>query len=124
VAYRAHSAIRARTHNEVDWQLVISAASVLKEKPAGGAVMAHHWTAGIALTMSIAHKGAVVGAKAMAASILDLLTSAELRAAPKKQFDEDTKEISIFRCSRRAAAGSQQRNDGKVSSGDAQVPSP
>jgi aminobenzoyl-glutamate utilization protein B len=46
--------------------------------------------------MSIAHKGAVVGAKVMSASILDLLTSAELRAAAKKQFDEDTKDSKYF----------------------------
>ena len=46
--------------------------------------------------MSIAHKGAVVGAKVMAASVLDLLTSAELRAAAKKQFDEDTKDMKYF----------------------------
>jgi aminobenzoyl-glutamate utilization protein B len=46
--------------------------------------------------MSIAHKGAVVGAKVMAASILDLLTSPELRAAAKKQFDEDTKDMKYF----------------------------
>src|SRR5215472_218355 len=59
-------------------------------------VQAHHWTAGITPTMSIAHKGAVVGAKVMSASILDLLTSAELRAAAKKQFDEDTKDMKYF----------------------------
>jgi aminobenzoyl-glutamate utilization protein B len=59
-------------------------------------VQAHHWTAGIAPTTSIAHKGAVVGAKVMAASIIDLLTSPELRAAAKKQFEDDTKEIKYF----------------------------
>jgi aminobenzoyl-glutamate utilization protein B len=59
-------------------------------------VQAHHWTAGIAPTTSIAHKGAVVGAKVMAASILDLLTSPELLAAAKKQFEQDTKEIKYF----------------------------
>jgi len=59
-------------------------------------VQAHHWTAGIAPTTSIAHKGAVVGAKVMAASILDLLTSPELRASAKKQFELDTKEIKYF----------------------------
>jgi aminobenzoyl-glutamate utilization protein B len=32
----------------------------------------------------------------MAASILDLLTSPELRAAAKKQFDEDTKDMKYF----------------------------
>ena len=59
-------------------------------------VQAHHWTAGITPTMSIAHKGAVVGAKVIAASVLDLLTSPELRAAAKKQFEEDTKEMKYF----------------------------
>ena len=46
--------------------------------------------------MSLAHKGAVVGAKVIAASVLDLLTSPELRAAAKKQFDEDTKDMKYF----------------------------
>ncbi len=59
-------------------------------------VQAHHWTAGIAPTMSIAHKGAVVGAKVMAASVLDLLTSPELLAAAKKQFEQDTKDTKYF----------------------------
>jgi aminobenzoyl-glutamate utilization protein B len=58
-------------------------------------VQAHHWTAGIAPTMSIAHKGAVVGAKVMAASVLDLLTSAELLAA-NKQFEQDTRDTKYF----------------------------
>lgn len=59
-------------------------------------VRAHHWTAGITPTMSIAHKGAVVGAKVIAASVLDLLTSAELRADAKKQFETDTKDTKYF----------------------------
>ena len=59
-------------------------------------VQGHHWTAGITPTMSIAHKGAVVGAKVIAASVLDLLTSPELRGAAKKQFEEDTKDTKYF----------------------------
>jgi aminobenzoyl-glutamate utilization protein B len=59
-------------------------------------VQPHHWTAGITPTMSIAHKGAVVGTKVIAASVLDLLTSPELRAAARKQFEEDTKETKYF----------------------------
>jgi aminobenzoyl-glutamate utilization protein B len=46
--------------------------------------------------MSIAHKGAVVGAKVIAASALDLLTSAALRDAARKQFEQDTKETKYF----------------------------
>ena len=34
----------------------------------------HHWTAGAALATSIAHKGGVVGAKALAASVIDYLS--------------------------------------------------
>jgi len=59
-------------------------------------VQAHHWTAGITPTMSIAHKGAVVGAKVIAASVLDLLISPELLMAAKKQFQEDTKDTKYF----------------------------
>ena len=59
-------------------------------------VQAHHWTAGITPTMSIAHKGAVVGAKVIAASVLDLMTSPELLVAAKKQFQEDTKDTKYF----------------------------
>ncbi len=46
--------------------------------------------------MSIGHKGAVAGAKVIAASVLDLLTSPELRAAAKKQFEQDTKDSKYF----------------------------
>ena len=38
----------------------------------------------------------MVGAKVLAASVLDLLTSPELLAAAKKQFAEDTKETKYF----------------------------
>jgi hypothetical protein len=51
---------------------------------------------GVTLAHSIAHKGALVGAKVMAASVLDLLTSAELLAAAKKQFEQDTKDTKYF----------------------------
>ena len=37
----------------------------------------HHWSAGAALTTSIAHKGALAGAKALSASALDFLTSVD-----------------------------------------------
>jgi aminobenzoyl-glutamate utilization protein B len=59
-------------------------------------IQPHHWSAGITPAMSIGHKGAVTGAKVLAASILDLLASPELRAAAKKQFDEDTRDSGYF----------------------------
>ncbi len=59
-------------------------------------IQAHHWSAGITPTMSIGHKGAVAGAKVIAASVLDLLTSPELRDAAKKHFEQDTKDSKYF----------------------------
>lgn len=78
---------------DITW--VVPTASVRFPSAVPG-VQAHHWTAGIAPATSIAHKGAVVGAKVLAASVLDLLTSPELLAAAKKQFAEDTKETKYF----------------------------
>src|SRR5712692_7987334 len=56
----------------------------------------HHWTAAVTPTSSIAHKGMVVGAKVLAASVLDLLASADLRQRAWDQFAEDTKETKYF----------------------------
>jgi len=59
-------------------------------------VLYHHWKAAITPTMSIAHKGMVVGEKVLAVSVLDLLTSADLLQKAKAQFAEDTKETKYF----------------------------
>jgi aminobenzoyl-glutamate utilization protein B len=56
----------------------------------------HHWAAAVTPTSTIAHKGMVVGAKVLAASVLDLMTSAELRAQAQAQFEDDTKETKYF----------------------------
>ena len=78
---------------DITW--VVPSASVRFPSVVPG-IQAHHWSAGITPTMSIGHKGAVVGAKAIAASVLDLMTSPELLAAAKKQFEEDTKGSKYF----------------------------
>jgi aminobenzoyl-glutamate utilization protein B len=59
-------------------------------------ILYHYWAAAVTPTSSIAHKGMVIGAKVLAASGLDLMTSAELRADAKKQFDSDTQETKYF----------------------------
>ena len=59
-------------------------------------ILYHHWAAGVTPTSSIAHKGMVIGAKVLAASVLDLMTSPELRADAKKQFDSDTQDTKYF----------------------------
>lgn len=59
-------------------------------------IQPHHWSAGITPATSIGHKGAVVGAKVIAASVLDLMTSPELLTSAKKQFEQDTKDTKYF----------------------------
>lgn len=46
----------------------------------------HHWTAGACLASSIAHKGGTVGAKALAASVLDFFLDNTLVAETKRSF--------------------------------------
>jgi aminobenzoyl-glutamate utilization protein B len=49
----------------------------------------HHWCAGAALATSIAHKGSVAGAKALAGSIVDLLGDPALVRRAKETFAEE-----------------------------------
>ena len=49
----------------------------------------HHWSAGVSLATSVAHKGAVAGAKAMAATAIDLLTEPELVTRAKETFKSE-----------------------------------
>ncbi len=53
-------------------------------------MVGHHWSSSIAMATPIAHKGAVVGAKAHAMTILDLLLDPKLVAACKAYFAEQT----------------------------------
>jgi aminobenzoyl-glutamate utilization protein B len=50
---------------------------------------AHHWAAGAALATSIAHKGAVAGAKAMAGAVIDCFASPDLVDEAKRRFREE-----------------------------------
>jgi aminobenzoyl-glutamate utilization protein B len=49
----------------------------------------HHWGAGVALATSIAHRGAVAGAKVMAASIVECLRNPAIVAEAKRSFTEE-----------------------------------
>lgn len=46
----------------------------------------HHWAAGVVLATSIAHKGAVAGTKALAASVVEFLQDPELVVEAKRTF--------------------------------------
>lgn len=49
----------------------------------------HHWSAGVALTSGIAHKGALAGAKVLAASVLDFLKDSARIDEAKRVFREE-----------------------------------
>jgi aminobenzoyl-glutamate utilization protein B len=52
-------------------------------------INSHHWGAGVVLAHSIAHKGAVAGAKAFAAAVTDCFAKPELVAQAKSTFKEE-----------------------------------
>ena len=49
----------------------------------------HHWVAGVPLATSIAHKGAVAGAKVMAASIVECFNTPAVVAEARRTFKEE-----------------------------------
>jgi aminobenzoyl-glutamate utilization protein B len=49
----------------------------------------HHWAAGVALATSIAHKGAVAGAKVLAASLIEIFSNPAIVQEAKKTFAEE-----------------------------------
>jgi len=56
-------------------------------------VTPHNWQAAVGKAYSIAHKGELAGAKVLAGSILDLLSTPELIERVKAQFREDTRGV-------------------------------
>jgi aminobenzoyl-glutamate utilization protein B len=57
-------------------------------------VAGHHVTSAMAMTTPIAHKGAVAGAKAVAMTVLDLMTTPKLLADAKDYFNNvQTKDV-------------------------------
>src|SRR5262250_1969364 len=56
----------------------------------------HEWHAAVTPVSSISHKGQVVGAKVLAASIIDLLTSPELVTKARAEFEVESKKTPYF----------------------------
>ena len=69
---------------DVTWQFPAGILSIPSAVPG---VAAHNWQAGVTPTLSLSHKGQVVGAKVLAASILDILTDPGLITKAKQEFD-------------------------------------
>ena len=56
----------------------------------------HHWSAGAALASSIAHKGTLAGAKALAGSLLDLFTNADDLTRAKQTFRSEIGDVKYL----------------------------
>ena len=78
--------VSANDSGEVSWVVPTGLITFPSNVPG---VSYHHWSAGVSLATSIAHKGAVAGAKAMAASVVDLFMDPTLVAKAKETFKEE-----------------------------------
>ena len=58
--------------------------------------IAHNVTAAMAMATPIAHKGTVAGAKAVALTVLDLMTTPEVLVEAKKYFDTDQQKFDHY----------------------------
>jgi aminobenzoyl-glutamate utilization protein B len=59
-------------------------------------IAAHEWKAGVFPTSSISHKGQVAGAKTLAASIIDMMTTPELIQRARAEFETESKKTPYF----------------------------
>jgi aminobenzoyl-glutamate utilization protein B len=59
-------------------------------------IEAHEWKAAVFPTSSMSHKGQVAGAKTLAASIIDLLTTPDLLQKARAEFDVESKKTPYF----------------------------
>ena len=82
--------VSANDSGEVSWVVPTGLINFPSNIPG---VSYHHWSAGVALATSVAHRGAVAGAKAMAATAVDLFLDPKLVAKAKETFKEETGDV-------------------------------
>jgi aminobenzoyl-glutamate utilization protein B len=78
--------VSANDSGEVSWVVPTGLITFPSNIPG---VSYHHWSAGVSLATSVAHKGAVAGAQAMAGAAFDLLADPKLIAKAKETFKEE-----------------------------------
>jgi aminobenzoyl-glutamate utilization protein B len=78
--------VSANDSGEVSWVVPTGLITFPSNIPG---VSYHHWSAGVSLATTIAHKGALAGAKAMAASAIDLFMDPKLIAQAKQTFEQE-----------------------------------
>ncbi|MEA2906574.1 MAG: aminobenzoyl-glutamate utilization protein [Alphaproteobacteria bacterium] len=86
-------AASSNDNGDVSW--VVPAGSLNFPSAIPG-IEAHEWKAAVFPTSSISHKGQIVGAKALAASIIDLMTSPELLAKARAEWEVESKKTPYF----------------------------
>src|SRR5215475_10415244 len=86
-------AASSNDNGDVTW--VVPAGSVNFPSSVPG-IEYHEWKAAVTPVSSISHKGQVAGAKVLAASVIDLLTSPELLQKARAEFEVDAKKTPYF----------------------------
>jgi aminobenzoyl-glutamate utilization protein B len=82
--------VSANDSGEVSWVVPMELISFSSNIPG---LSCHHWSVGVSLATSIAHKGTVAGAKAMAASAIDLFLDPQTVAKAKETFKDEIGDI-------------------------------
>lgn len=86
-------ATSSNDNGDVSW---VVPAGLLNYPASVPGIEAHEWHAAVTPVSSISHKGQAAGAKVLAASIIDLMTSPELLQKAQSEFDTESKTIPYF----------------------------
>ena len=86
-------ATSSNDNGDVSW--VVPAGSLNFPSAISG-IAAHEWKAAVFPVSSISHKGQLAGAKVLAASIVDLLTSPDLLQKARAEFEVESKKTPYF----------------------------
>jgi aminobenzoyl-glutamate utilization protein B len=86
-------ATSSNDNGDVSW---VVPAGLLNFPSSVPGIQYHEWKAAVTPVSSVSHKGQVVGAKVLAASIIDLLTTPELVQKARAEFDIESKKTPYF----------------------------
>src|SRR5437660_11303692 len=89
---RAQSA-SSNDNGDVSW---VVPAGLLNFPASVPGIQYHEWKAAVTPVSSISHKGQVAGAKVLAASIIDLMTTPELLQKARAELEVESKKVPYF----------------------------
>src|SRR5215472_15901871 len=88
-----HQSASSNDNGDVSW---VVPAGLLNFPASVPGIEYHEWKAAVTPVSSISHKGQMAGAKALAASIIDLMTSPELLQKARAEFEVESKKTPYF----------------------------